>query len=172
MAGHPRASLLALALLAGGGLAACSGDSAPPPAICPDVGIINGLEDLQQPPEAPANAVAYRASMQNLDGGCRVEGDDLVVEIALDLIVLPGPAMPGGLVELPYFVAISGPGGELLDRQDFVARVTVSSGAPRGGVTDTFSQRFLGRSAGAADYQVLFGFALPESEALRQYRRG
>jgi hypothetical protein len=167
----PRAHLLVLALLASA-VAGCSSDSPPPPALCPDVGIINGLEDLEQPPNAPTGDLAYRAAMENLDGGCRAEGGDLVVEIALDLIVLSGPAMPGGIVELPYFVAISAPGGQLLDRQDFVARVTVPSGARRGGVTETFSQRFVGRAAGASDYQVLFGFALPESEALRQYRRG
>ena len=171
MASAPRARFLAPAILASL-LAACGGTPPPPPALCPEVGIINGLEDLQQPPEAAAGDLAYRAAMENLDGGCRAEGGDLVVEIALDLLVLPGPAMPGGIIELPYFVAISAPDGRLLDRQDFVARVTVPSGARRGGVTETFSQRFVGRADGAAEYQVLFGFALPESEALRQYRRG
>ncbi len=153
-------------------LAGCSGDDTPPPPLCPEVGIINGLEDLEQPPDAAAGDLAYRAALENLDGGCRVEGDDLVVEIALDAVVQPGPAMAGGIVELPYFVAISAPDGKLLDRQDFVARVTVPSGARRGGVTETFGQRFVGRAAGAGGYQVLFGFALPESEALRQYRGG
>ena len=154
-------------------LAACGGGSSPPPApLCPDVGIINGLEDLQDPPAAGDAAIAYRAALENLDGGCRVDGDDLVVEIALDVIVQPGPVFASGLIELPYFVAVSAPDGSIIDRQDFVARVSVPSGARRGGVTETFGQRFVGRAAGASDYQVMFGFSLPDSEALRQYRRG
>ena len=153
-----------------GVLAGCTGDD-PPPPLCPEVGIINGLENLEQRAADGSGRLAYRAAMENLNGACKAESGDLDVEIAIDLVVQPGPAAPAGIVELPYFVAISAPDGRLLDRQDFVARVTVPSGAWRGGVTETFSQRFVGREAGATDYQVLFGFALPESEALSQYRR-
>jgi hypothetical protein len=162
--------IAALALLAPL-LAACSGDPAPPAPLCPDVGIINGLDRLEQPPDAAAEQVAYRAALENLDGGCRADGDDLVVEIVLDVVVQPGPVMASNLIELPYFVAVSGPDGAILDRQDFVARVTVPTGARSGGVTESFAQRFVGRAAGATDYQVLFGFSLPDSEALRQYRQ-
>ena len=159
------------ACVAAGILAGCSGNDPPPPPLCPEVGIINGLEDLEQQAADGSGQLAYRAAMENLDGACKAEGGDLAVEIAIDLVVQPGPAAPAGIIELPYFVAISAPDGRVLDRQDFVARVTVPSGARRGGVTETFSQRFVGREAGATDYQVLFGFALPESEALSQYRR-
>jgi hypothetical protein len=159
------------ACVVAGLLAGCSGDDAPPPALCPEVGIINGLENLEQRAADDSGQLAYRAAMENLEGACRTEGGDLAVEIALDLIVQAGPAEPAGIIELPYFVAISAPDGRLLDRQDFVARVTIPSGAPRGGVTETFSQRFVGREGGAIGYQVLFGFALPEAEALSQYRR-
>jgi hypothetical protein len=153
-------------------LAGCSGDDPPPPPICPQVGIINGLEHEEHAAADGSGRLAYRASMENVEGACRVEGGDLVVDIAIDLIVQPGPAVPGSLVELPYFVAISGPSGALIDRQDFVARVEMPRGARRAGVTETFAQRFVGREAGATQYQVLFGFDLPESEALRQYRGG
>ena len=154
-----------------GVLAGCSGNDAPAPPLCPEVGIINGLENLEQRAADGSGTLAYRAAMENLDGACRAESGDLAVEIALDLIVQPGPAAPTGIIELPYFVVVSAPDGQLLDRQDFVARITVPSGARRGGVTETFSQRFVGRAEGATGYEVLFGFALPESEALNQYRR-
>ena len=122
------------------------------------------------PPTAPGSSPTARP-WRTSTGACRAEGGDLAVEIAIDLVVQAGPAAPAGIIELPYFVAISAPDGRLLDRQDFVARVTVPSGARRGGVTETFSQRFVGREGGATGYQVLFGFALPEAEALSQYRR-
>jgi hypothetical protein len=152
------------------GVAACSGSSSPPPPLCPRVGIINGLESHEE--VGVDQQVAYRTAMENVDGACRVDGDDLTVEIAIDVVVQPGEALSSTLVEVPYFVAISAPGGTLIDRQDFVARVEVPRGSHRAGVKETFRQRFLGREAGATDYEVLFGLTLPEAEAMRQYRGG
>ena len=150
------------------GVAACSGSSQPPPPLCPRVGIINGLESHEE--VAADQQVEYRTAMENVDGACRADGDDLVVEIAIDVVVQPGDALSGTLVEVPYFVAISAPGGNLIDRQDFVARVEVPRSAHRAGVTETFRQRFLSRKTGASDYEVLFGLTLPEAEAMKQYR--
>ena len=108
------------ACVAAGILAGCSGNDPPPPPLCPEVGIINGLEDLEQQAADGSGQLAYRAAMENLDGACKAEGGDLAVEIAIDLVVQPGPAAPAGIIELPYFVAISAPDGRVLDRQDFV----------------------------------------------------
>ncbi len=162
---------LPLVLLAGCGGAGGPADQAAA-ALCPRVAIIGGLESLQRPAAAPEADVAYRAALENIDGECRAEGDDLVVAITLDVLVQPGPALQDRTVRLPYFVAVSAPGGDVLARQDFVAEVDLAPGARRGGVTETFTQRFAGREAGAAGYQVLFGFALPADEALRQRRGG
>jgi hypothetical protein len=145
-----------------------SGPSAPPAPLCPRVGIIGGLESLERQAGGGSGQVAYRAAMENVDGACRAEGNDLVVDITIDLVVQPGPGIGGTLVELPYFVAVSAPNGDLLDRQDFVGKINVPRGSRSAGVTETFTQRFIGRREGASGYQVLFGFDLPEGEALRQ----
>jgi len=152
------------------GIAACSGSAPPPAPLCPKVGIISGLEHHEQ--TAANGEVLYRVAMENVDGACKADGSDLVVEIAIDVVVQPGPAFSQTLIELPYFVSVSEPGGAVLDRQDFVARVEVPRGAHRAGVTETFRQRFLGREAGATGYEVLFGLTLPEAEAMRQFRGG
>lgn len=167
MIGRIGAGLVASGLLLV--IAACSSNSSPPAPLCPKVGIISGLEHHEQ--TGADGQVVYRAAMENVDGACQTEGGDLVVEIAIDVVVQPGPALSQTLVELPYFVAVSEPGGAVLDRQDYVARVEVPRGARRAGVTETFRQRFLGREVGANGYEVLFGFTLPEAEAMRQYRR-
>ena len=167
---RPFPALAAAALLAAA-VGGCAGNKAPPAPLCPKVGIISGLEGFERQ-AADGGGLAYRAVMEHVDGGCGPESDDLVVRIAIDLIVEPGPAFAGGVTELPYFVAISSPDGTVIDRQDFVARVTVPARARRGGVTESFSQRFVGRAAGAAQYQVLFGFTLPENEALKQRSAG
>lgn len=165
--GRPAARAVAAALV----LAACSRAATPPtPYLCPRVAIINGLESLEHRAPAPASGeVDYRAALENIDGSCRPEGGDLVVGITVDLVVQPAAGLANRLVEVPYFVAVSAPNGDVLDRQDFVAKVNLAPGARSGGVTESFSQRFVGRGeTGATGYQVLFGFALPDDEALRQ----
>src|SRR5689334_4480127 len=96
------------------GLSACSGSSSPPAPLCPQVGIISGLEHQEH--TAENGETIYRAAMENVEGACQSDGNDLVVEIAIDVVVQPGPALAQTLVELPYFVAISEPGGSMLDR--------------------------------------------------------
>lgn len=149
-------------------ISGCGGAKTPPPPLCPRVGIINGLENHEQ--QGADGQLAYRTALENVDGACKTDGGDLVVEVAIDVVLQPGPALTGSLVEVPYFVAVSGPAEELLGRQDFVARIEVAPGARRAGVVETFRQRFVGRQAGASQYEVLFGLSLPEAEAMRQYQ--
>jgi hypothetical protein len=170
MRGLPRAGAALAALVAFGGCT--GGDSPPPPPLCPKVGIIDGLQSLDRSAAGGAGELGYHAAMENVDGGCRPEQGDLVVQIAIDLVVRPGTDVGGTTVELPYFVAVSRPDGGLIDRQDFTASIAVAKGARRAGVTETFNQRFVGLAQGAAGYEVMFGFALPEAEALRQRRGG
>lgn len=170
MMGLARAGAVTAALAVLGGCT--GGDGPPPPALCPEVGIIDGLQSFERPAADGSGELGYHAAMENVDGACRPEQGDLVVEMAIDLVVRPGTAVGGTTLELPYFVAISRPDGEVIDRQDFVGRVSVPRGARRAGTTETFSQRFVGLAQGVAGYQVMFGFALPEDEALRQRQGG
>ena len=152
-------------------LGGCAGDKAPPPPLCPKVGIINGLENFERQ-AADGRAACLPCGHGARRGWLWARERRSGREISLDLIVEPGTAYAGGVTELPYFVAISAPDGTVIDRQDFVATVSVPTRARRGGVTDTFSQRFVGRAGGATQYQVLFGFTLPEDEALKQRNAG
>lgn len=164
-----RNATLAGVILLGAGLAGCSSSSSTPPApLCPTVGIINGLQSFDRPAADGSNDFGYHAAMENVDGACRNEGDDLIVNMKIDLVVQPGPSVRGTTLELPYFIAINQPNGDVIDRQDFVGRVAIPSGANTAGTVESFTQRFVGLAQGASGYQVLFGFALPEAEALRQ----
>lgn len=155
-----------LALLAVATLAGCSRNQAPEAYLCPRVAIINGLASLDH--KDATGAVTYRAALENLDGTCRPDGPDLMLHITVDVVVQPAKGFAGGTVELPYFVAASAPNGDVLDRQDFVAKVGLAPGSRAAGVTESITQRFVGRATGASDHQVLFGFVLPTDEALRQ----
>lgn len=157
--------------LAGLLLGACASDERPR-LVCPRPAIIDSLGSLERyspgAPERPEH-LAYRAALQNLSGNCRAEGGDILIDVAVEVQVEPGLAFLGSTVELPYFVAVLAPGGEVLDRQDFLARVTVPAGAREAGSSERFSQRFVGIGPnGVPGYRVLFGFALPQEEALRR----
>ena len=159
---------IALALLAG-----CAGDDGPPPPpICPRVGIVAGLQSFDRAATEAMGAFGYHASMENVEGACGPEQGDLVVNMTVDLVVQTDAKGGGRTLDLPYFIAISGPDGAVIDRQDFVGRVSIPASARRAGVKEAFSQRFVGLGPGAAGHQVMFGFALPEDEALRQHQGG
>jgi hypothetical protein len=156
-------------------LAGCTGgggDEAPR-LLCPRPAIVDGLASLERyrpgAPEGDPSALAYRAALQNIAGTCTPEGQDLAVQVSVELVVEPGPAFAGPAAEVPYFVAVVGPGDAVVDRRDYVARVTVPPGARRGGTTESFGQRFVGVGRqGGAGYRVLFGFAVPREEGLRR----
>ena len=162
------------ALLALAGCASRGSDA--PPLACPEPAIVDGLASVDRyrtEGEVRPEGLAYTAALQNIGGGCRVEGADLLVELTVEVVVEAGPAFGGSAVELPYFVAVTAPGGSVLDRRDFTARVVVPAGGRRAGTAESFSQRFVGVGRqGAAGYQILFGFPLPRDEALRRREEG
>lgn len=147
--------------------AGCSGTAEEGPTIaCPLPGIINGLESVERHQGDATAPLVYRAALENLGGVCAVEGGDLRTDLSVDIVVEPGPAYPGGTLELPYFVAVTRASGEVIDRQDLVARIDIPPGKRQAGSTESFSQRFVGLGAGAPDYRVLFGFVMSPEEAM------
>jgi hypothetical protein len=153
---------LALAVAATAGLAACGG-SREVVAVCPDSGIIHGLDRLHGE-NAAGNAVSV--TMENIDGVCTYAGNRLSLEMSVDLVV---DAPPG--TSIPYFVVIADPAGELLDKASFVA--TVPADAPDGAIRlrENLVQEIDGVTSGtSAGYSVLFGLDLPTDIAIEQRR--
>ena len=156
------ALLLPLALAAG-----CGGrDEAA--LVCPRPAIINGLESSERHANGMAGPLVYRVALENIGGSCTVDRGDLITSLAVDIVVEPGPALSGDTVDVPYFVAVSSPNGDVIDRQDFVARITLPAGARRAGSTESFSQRFVGLGSSTPGYRILTGLALSREEALKQ----
>jgi hypothetical protein len=167
-----RRTVLALALGAEALLPGCSLlHRSRPPLACPRTAIINELASLDHyrsgAPQQPEN-LAYRTVLQNLNGTCTAAGQDVNVNVSVEVVVEPGPAFEGTSVDVPYLVSVLGPGGAVLDRKDFTAKVTVAPGARRGGTRESFAQRFVGIGpAKGSAYQVLFGLAPPAGDAER-----
>jgi hypothetical protein len=169
---RPLAKIAGLAALAAAAAGCTRGEEDAAAIACPRPAIINGLESFERQNPAGAGGLAYRAAMENIEAGCRAEGGDLVVDSKVDLLVEPAAGLAANAVELPYFVAVSAPDGQVLDRQDYAARVVLPPGAHQAGTRESFSHRFVGMAAaGAPGYQILYGFALPREEALQRRRQ-
>lgn len=163
-------------------LSGCASGGEPAAVVCPQPAIIDGLASVERyraggaatgAARDPAD-LAYAAALQNITGGCRAERNgDLLVNVAVEVVVDAGSALADPALDIPYFVAVSGPNGELLDRRDFVARVVVQPGSRRAGTVESFTQRFAGVGRqGGGGYRVLFGLELPREEALRRREEG
>ncbi len=134
---------------------------------CPLIQTETGLRSKQINSDT-LRPFVYYAVMEDIRGVCRYEGDDLLADIRLDLVVELDRDIPavGATVKLSYFVAVSRLNGDLVDRQNYVSRITFSPGARKAGSTETFVQRFIGLAHTAKNYRVLFGFEPPGDSIL------
>lgn len=160
----PRPRTLATAAVAGlllMGLQACGGGSRSVAAVCPDSAIIHGLDRLYA---EDATGSEVSVTLENIDGVCTHSGTRLSLDMSIDLVV---DAPPGTTV--PYFVVISDPAGQVLDKAFFTA--TLPADAPAGPVRlrERLIQEVDGVPAGtSAGYAVLFGLDLPPEIGLEQ----
>jgi hypothetical protein len=170
----PLAARLASAVLLGAlAVAGCAGDEPPAPRGCPRPAILAGLETnsvfRSGASTGPAADLAYTVGMQGIAGGCTYEDEGLTVDLSVDILVEPGPAYAGPSVAVPWFVAVAGPDGTVLDKQSFRANVAVEPGATRGGSRESVQQRFpgIGPDVGPG-YRIYLGLTIPREEALRR----
>jgi hypothetical protein len=150
-------SCLALVLVAG-----CSRNERVA-AVCPDSAIIHGLDRLYG---ADAAGREVTVTLENIDGLCTHSGTQLSLDMSVDLVV---EAPPG--TNIPYFVVIEDPAGEVLDKTYFVATVPNEAVASPIRLREQLVQEVNGVAAGtSAGYSVLFGLDLPPEIAIEQRR--
>ncbi len=153
----PLVTCLALVVVAG-----CSGSDRVT-AVCPDSAIIHGL-DRMYGEDAAGREISV--TLENIDGLCTHGGNQLSLDMSVDLVV---EAAPG--TTIPYFVVITDPAGEVLDKTNFTATVPgdVATGPVR--LRERLVQEVNGVAAGtSAGYAVLFGLDLPPEIAIEQRR--
>lgn len=162
----------AAALVGAAALAACAGSPETAPVPCPQARILAGLESTtvfrggaSRGTEAD---LSHAVALQNIAGGCTYEDDGLVLNMTVDIVIDPGPALAGAQVTVPWFIAVAGPDGAIIDRQDFVATVPVEAGA-RSGSREAVEQRYasVGTELGPA-YSLFLGLAIDPEEAMRR----
>ena len=160
--------------------AACGGDGPPLlPLACPRPGILADGADLtrwQPGPVRDLTTLVYDARLTGLNGSCRAGRRDRSIEVTLTpaFAVERGPAGGGRVAELPWFIAVVGPGEEVLQRQSFVERLAFSRGETRatGEAEPVRLSLPVGEERRATDYRIFVSFELTPEEVAVNRRRG
>lgn len=164
------------ALMAGCGLFGSSSDDAKPVATCPTAAILRPLS--QTAVFAPGAAtqpvgVAFYGVLSEVTVKCERAGD--AVRAALDVVVIGerGPAAQADAMTLQYFVAVTGPDQAILSKRSFPVRVSLPSGAKRGGITDHIEETIPLGGRPPGDLTIVVGFQqTPEAIDFYKHFRG
>ncbi len=167
-----RANFLFLALMPAL-LGGCSWFSGPPTPVpeCPRVTLLPDANRIAQYRVGGADLTDLQAEGRIVDvnGACESgSGGNNKITVRVVIDAMRGPATTGNQVELPYFVAITDAGGNILDKQVYTGRADFESNATRTRM-DT-APAILALPAGQR-YTVVVGFQLTEAE-LRLNRTG
>jgi len=144
---------------------------------CPRIALPPDIADLaryRDPSGPDLSNLVFQARITGIEGPCRAARGGVEAAISVRFEVERGPAARGQAVQLPWLVAIVGPGGEVRDRQRFVLPVGFGANLTRAQVASpaiTFSfPTQEGRRV--QDETILVGFALDEAELALNRRRG
>lgn len=145
--------LLILSFLALSGCAALTtgGETGPD---CPQIGFLNHAEEME--------TATFGAEFGRLTGTCKVtrQGD-----IRFDLVLPFEVTKKEGVgtletLDLPYFMAVLSPDGEVLQRTSFSTKVEFKEALAVTGAEEHTIHLPIRAGAYAEDYKVLIGFAL------------
>lgn len=154
--------ILAIGLLTALSATACTSNS-PTAAVCPDSAIIHGLDRMFG---ETGSGDEISVTLENIDGLCTYGGTELSMEMSVDLVV---NAPPG--TEVPYFVVIASPAGDILDKSSFTAIVPPDAATRPVRLREAFTQEINGVVNGTSSaYAIYFGLDLPPDIAIEQRR--
>ncbi|MGH7095073.1 MAG: hypothetical protein ACREFB_16280 [Stellaceae bacterium] len=180
-----RAAAGALAFLALGALTGCGGGSGllsfgkkdQTAAACPSAVILHPLANtaiFSKPGMGmrPTD-VRFYGILSEIDAKCDVQSDALHVSLAVIIAAERGPATRGNTTDFTYFLAVVGPGNQILSKRSFGVRVDIPQNAKRAGVTDHFDETIpLGGRAPSA-LRIIAGFQqTPQDVDFYQHFRG
>jgi len=161
-------------------LAACG--SAPAdiaPIACPTPGLLADGANLVRYRPGPVQDLTtldFEARLNGLSGGCRPgrRNESVDVRVNVGFAIDRGAAAAGRSVDLPWFIAVIDPNGQVLSRQSFVERVAFNRNETRlSGTSEEVRVNLpVDDQRRAQDYRILISFQLTEPELALNRRRG
>jgi hypothetical protein len=162
--------LLALALL----VSSCSWFRKEPPRSCPRLGIVADTAELTRYRPGTGRDITdqlFTAQLGDVAGGCRVDKASANVDMKVSIVAERGAAMTESGADIEYFVAVTGPGDQILAKETFRSRLDFA-GRNRTGIAEELSQRIpLAEGSDPGAYAILVGFQLTPDELADNRRR-
>jgi hypothetical protein len=154
----------ALPLLAAGCSSWFEEEKAPP---CPRAALVDGADRVVRfAGEGRAREdVAFEARILGVGGECEFpdEARRVVVDMQLRIVGARGPALTGSDAPFSYFVAVVGPEGEVLAREEFATEIPLKDG--RAVITEELEPEIpLPEGRRAASYTIFVGLVVSEEE--------
>jgi hypothetical protein len=114
----------------------------------------------------------FTAEIADLSGSCKYSEDTLSVSVAIDLVFTKGPAQEGQDMSVPYFVAVTRGGEDILAKRIFDSAIEFPANRRRAGVREEVDQfiQLLPDETGAA-YEIIVGLQLSEEQLDRNRSR-
>jgi hypothetical protein len=150
-----------------------------PQAECPRVATPADTGDITRFRTAESRDLTdlvISARITALDGTCVLVRRQTAVQVTMTMAVeaTRGPAAPGRVMQLPYFVAVTGPDEQILDKAVYSLAVEFPANTQRARMRGEEVRLTLPISSEqqARDYRVFVGFQLTEPElALNRSRQ-
>ena len=167
---------LAAALLVA--LAGCNPFEDPPP--CPRVNVLKQTSQLTLYGDGPGRDdanVAFALEMRGVAADCDHDVDDeegggVEVEFALPIFATRGPAAETDRLSVPFFVAIAGPGRQIVAKEIFTAQIVFEDDSASAQTVEEIEQWIpLGPGEYGLGYETLIGFQYSAAQ-LEELRRG
>jgi len=143
---------------------------------CPRLGIVADAAELVRYREGAGRDITDQlltAKFSDVSGNCRYDKASANVDMKVSIVAERGAAMHEPGAEVEYFVAVTGPGDEILAKENFRSRLEFG-GRNRAGIVEELAQRIpMPSDTDGSGYSVLVGFQLtPEELANNRRRRG
>jgi hypothetical protein len=102
--------------------------------------------------------VAFYGILSEANIKCEYTGNALRINLEVVVAGERGPAGKGDSVDLPYFVAVTGPDQTVLARNPFAVRIAFEGNQKRSAVTDHYEEVIPLDGRKGSDLNVLLGF--------------
>jgi hypothetical protein len=157
-----RAALAGLVALSGCGWFSSAPEK--PAQACPPVVILRPLANTAvfgpAPDRRPEN-VSFYGLLSDVDSKCTFNGGSVVMNLDVIVIGQRGPANKGDSVDLDYFVAVTAPQQQILDKKPFRVRIGFQPNQIRAGVSDHIEVAIPLDGRTASDLTLDLGFQQP-----------
>ncbi len=150
----------------------CATEEIPEP--CPPVGLVDGLARVSAfEPQASVDPgrKLWSAYLADLRSECTLGSRGMLMTVGFLVLAERGPANADGIARQPFFVAVTGPDGRILAKQEFGLELTFEGEARRVIHQEVIEPFLPGTGQPWLDYRILVGFQLSEAQVMHN-RRG